>query len=345
MRGMMLTAGLGTRLRPLTERFAKPAVPFLGVPLLKYPLWLMRAAGVGELVLNSHWKAEQIAALASSIAAPDLQVHVSHEEGAPLGSGGGIWKARGLLDRRETGDTDSFLVSNGDEVILPHDPSVLARFRKEHSDSGALATILVMKHPLVGIQFGGVWCSPSGDVRGFGKDGSVFGLDAVGYHYIGLLLLHPRVFDYMPEGESNILYDVLAAAIAARETVRVVVSEFTWFETGNPRDFLHATGEALRLLDCASRAGSFATSPLKDKGLRNASLALRDITTTYWKTGTVLEHLDHALLMRAPGAVFTGALKGFAVLEEGAQVSSAVENIVVMPGVSVNASRTNEICL
>jgi mannose-1-phosphate guanylyltransferase len=342
---MMLTAGLGTRLRPVTDRFAKPAVPFLGIPLLKYPLWLLGAAGVDELVLNSHWKAEQISSLAREVSSADLRVHVSHEEGAPLGSGGGIWKARGWLDQRAVGDNDSFLVSNGDEVILPHDPAVLARFRSEHLSSGALASILVMKHPLVGIQFGGVWCSPSGDVRGFGKDGSSFGHDAQGYHYIGLLLLHPRVFDYMPEGESNILYDVLASAIAARETVRVVVSEFTWFETGNPRDFLHATGDALRLLDCASRAGSFATSPLKDKGLRNAALALRDITSTYWKTGTVLEHAGNALVMRAPGAVFNGSLKGFAVLEEGAQVSGAVENIVVMPGASVSAPRANEICL
>jgi NDP-sugar pyrophosphorylase family protein len=327
---MMLTAGLGTRLRPITDRFAKPAVPFLGIPLMKYPLWLMRAAGVDELVLNSHWKPEQITSLASSISSADLQVHVSHEDGVPLGSGGGIWKARGWLDKRAIGDNDSFFVANGDEVILPHDPSVL-----------------VMKHPLVGTQFGGVWCASDGAVRGFGKDGSVFGTDAVGYHYIGLLLLSPRVFDYMPAGESNILYDVLAAAIAAGEKVRAMVSEFTWFETGNPRDFLHATGEALRLLDVSSRVAVFATSPLKDKGLRNAALALRDITSMYWKAGTVLEHAGDALVMRAPGATFSGSLKGFAVLEEGAQVSGAasIENVVVMPGASVSTPRANEICL
>jgi mannose-1-phosphate guanylyltransferase len=314
---------------------------------MKYSLWLLRAAGVDELVLNSHWKAEQISSLASEVSSSSLRVHVSHEEGTPLGSGGGIWKARGWLDQRAVGDNDSFFVANGDEVILPHDPSVLASFKRAHSESDALATILVMKHPLVGTQFGGVWCSSSGDVRGFGKDGSKFGADSVGYHYIGLLLLSPRVFDYMPEGESNILYDTLAAAIAAREKVRVVVSEFTWFETGNPRDFLHATGEALTLLDCASRSGAVdvATSPLKDKGLRNAALALREITSEYWRRGTVLERSGSALVLHAPGAALSGSVSGFAVLEEGAVVSSAVSNVVVMPGVSVTTPRSDEICL
>ena len=264
----MLTAGLGTRLRPITNKWAKPAVPFLGIPLLKYPLYLMRAAGVTELVLNSHYKPEQIDSLAREISSADFPVHVSHESGAPLGAGGGIWKARKLLD-----DGGDFLVCNGDEVILPHDPLVLEKFKAAHAATSALATILVMKHPLVGKQFGGVWCAPDGSVRGFGKDAKAFGADSVGYHYIGLLLLNPRVFTYLPEGESNILYDGLTRAIAAGETVRAVVSDFTWFETGNPHDLLAATGEALALLD---------------HGHGEDARALRAITSRYWEKGTVL---------------------------------------------------------
>lgn len=340
----MLTAGLGTRLRPLTERFAKPAVPFLGVPLLRYPLFLMRAAGVDELVLNAHWKPEQISSLASSL--EGLRVHVSHEGGAaPLGSGGGIWQARGWLDQRAIGDNDSFLVSNGDEVILPHDPSVMARFVADHRASGALATVLVMKHPLVGTQFGGVWAGPDGLVRGFGKVGADFGADAIGYHYIGLLLLQPRVFDFMPSGESNILYDVLKSAIAAGERVRVLESQFTWFETGNPVDFLAATGEALHLLDCASRGASVAASPLKDRGLRSAATCLASIVSSAWAAGTRLDHVGGALVLRAPGSSLDGAVRGFAVLESGSSVRASVENIVAMPGAVVTESCASRICL
>jgi mannose-1-phosphate guanylyltransferase len=347
MRGMMLTAGLGTRLRPLTDRYAKPVVPFIGIPLLKFPLWLMQAAGVDELVLNSHWKPEQINELAQSMTSPSLRVHVSHEDGAPLGSGGGIWKARSWLDHRTIGDTDSFLVSNGDEVILPHDNQVLSKFREEHERTQALATILVMKHPLVGTQFGGVWCAPDGNVRGFGKSPSEFGADSIGYHYIGLLLMKPRVFDFMPEGESNILYDVLKSAIAAGEKIRVVVSEFTWFETGNPGDFLHATGEALHLLSCVNRSASFAESPLKDPGIRHAAQALKEITLANWPSGTSLSKQGEALVLMTPKSELSAgaSVKGFAVLEEGARITSAVENIVAMPGALVSTPMKNEICL
>ncbi len=347
MRGMMLTAGLGTRLRPITEKFAKPAVPFLGIPLLRYPLWLMQAAGVDELVLNSHWKPEQISELARSISSPRLRVHVSHEDGRLLGSGGGIWKARGWLDQRTSGDTDSFMVSNGDEVILPHDQQILAKFREAHELSQALATILVMKHPLVGTQFGGVWAGPDGAVRGFGKNATEYGADSIGFHYIGLLLLNPRVFDFMPEGESNILYDVLKSAIAAGEKVRIVESEFTWFETGNPRDFLHATGEALHLLNAVNKHASFAESPLKDPGIRHAAQALKEITLANWPSGTSLTKHGDALVLLAPQSELANgsSVKGFAVLEQGARITSAVENIVAMPGALVTAPLKNEICL
>ncbi len=329
MKGMMLTAGLGTRLRPITSKWAKPAVPFLGIPLLKYPLYLMRAAGVNELVLNSHYKSEQIDALAREIASADFPVHVSHEAAAPLGAGGGIWKARQWLD-----DGGDFLVCNGDEVILPHDPLVLEKFKAEHLRTSAVATILVMKHPLVGTQFGGVWCAPDGSVRGFGKDPKAFGADSVGYHYIGLLLLNSRVFSYLPEGESNILYDGLAKAIAAGETVRALVSDFTWFETGNPHDLLEATGEALRLLD---------------RGHGENARALKAITSLYWEKGTVFEKQNGALLLKAPLSTLSSSARvtGFAVLEKNAHVGdgASIENSILMPDAVVSTSAKNEIVI
>jgi mannose-1-phosphate guanylyltransferase len=240
MKGMMLTAGLGTRLRPVTDHYAKPAIPFLGVPLVHYPLALMREIGVDSLVLNTHYKAEQIEKLANELSTTHFQVTTSHESGAaPLGSGGGIAHAREHL----TGD---FLISNGDEVILPRRKGVMKDFFFAHQRDQSLATILVMRHPLVGTQFGGVWADIHGKVHGFGKNADAYP-GCVGYHYIGLLLLNERVFRYLPEGESNILYDALTQAIAAGERVNVIVDGFTWFETGNPSDFLEATGDALKL--------------------------------------------------------------------------------------------------
>ncbi|MEK7357448.1 MAG: sugar phosphate nucleotidyltransferase, partial [Bdellovibrionota bacterium] len=277
MKAMMLTAGLGTRLRPVTLTYAKPVVPFLGVPLASFGRAILEQAGAKSFVLNTHYLPEQIEAYAQAMRAEGLSVETSHEPGQPLGSGGGIWKARKLLE----GGGD-FLVANGDEIILPHDPKVMQNFVAAHRSRRALASILVMHHPLVGSQFGGVWCDAGGAVRGFGKDRSKFGDDAIGYHYIGILLLNDRVFEYLPAGESNILYDALSAAIAKGEVVQAVESTFSWFETGNPKDYLSGIKETVALLE---------------HGKSEDARALRELTRRFRMPGTPLEHRDAA---RAP---------------------------------------------
>jgi mannose-1-phosphate guanylyltransferase len=330
MKAMLLTAGLGTRLRPVTDHYAKPAVPFLNIPLLDYPIALLEEAKIQSLVLNTHYKPEQIANISSEIPAAHFTVHLSPEPGAPLGSGGGIWKAKSLLTTGgggKNGESD-FIVANGDEVILPHEAGVISRFINDHKSNRALATILVMKHPLVGIQFGGVWADASGNVKGFGKDRNVFEKstdgEITGYHYIGLLLLNERVFNYLPDGESNILYDALAKAIAAGEKVRAFVSNFTWFETGNAHDFLHASGEGLRLL--TGTAGD-------DKKF------LEKITDRFWTPGTRIEKTPTALILRGVDCRIENdaELKGFVVLGDGCRVEkkSFIENSVLLPGAQV----------
>lgn len=313
MKAMILAAGLGTRLRPITDTVAKPAVPFLNIPLLYYSVALLEQAGVDSLVLNTHYKAEQVEAVAKRIPGFTGSVAFSHEPGAPLGSGGGIWKARQNLL------SDHFFLANADEVILPHDPQILQRLMTEHRESHALATILVMRHPLVGTQFGGVWADQDGNVRGFGKDGKQFGSDVSGYHYIGLQMLNPRILNYLPEGESNILYDGIAAGIKAGEIVRVIESSFTWYETGNPKDFMHASGDALKLL--AESADNEATR------------FLRRMCRRFWTPGTELKRTENGVfLLGANSIIEPGAtLKGFAVIADNTLIktNTTIENTVV----------------
>lgn len=331
MKAMMLTAGLGTRLRPVTNVYAKPAIPFLGVPLAQYGRVLLEKAGATSFVMNTHYMPEQIEAVAQRMRDQGLEVSTSHEAGEPLGSGGGIWKARPLLE----GGGD-FLVANGDEIILPHRADVMREFVTAHRSRKALASILVMHHPLVGTQFGGVWCDGKGNVRGFGKDGSKFGADAIGYHYIGILMLNDRIFGYLPAGESNILYDALAAAIARGETVQAIESTFTWFETGNPKDFLTAVKEAL---------------PLIEHGQGEDAILLRAITNRFSAPGTSLERREGALIYAAPDALAPklAELKGVIVLEKGAEIEAgaSVENCVLFSGARVRRGeqRKNELVL
>jgi mannose-1-phosphate guanylyltransferase len=332
MKAMILAAGLGTRLRPITEKFAKPAVPFLNIPLLYYPLFLMEQTGrVDGLVLNTHHLPEQIEKLASRL--PEFgfnfDIAFSNESGAPLGSGGGIWKARSLLE-----GSGNFLVANGDEVILPHDSTIMQTLVEKHETSKALCTILTMKHPHVGTQFGGVWADPNGDVLGFGKDASKFPEGTTGYHYIGILLLNDRIFKYLPEGESNIFYDVMVRAIAEGEKVQVQVGSFTWFETGNPTDFLHATDEALSLLA---------------KGKGEDAKVLKKISERFWKNDSrFIEKAGVRMVVAKSAKVSVNAkLDGFVVIGENASVGKAAEidNAVLLPEAHARDSSTlrNEI--
>ncbi len=313
---MLLTAGLGTRLRPVTDLLAKPAVPFLGTPLMFYPAHLLREVGVKDITVNVHWKPAQVENLTKTLNAQGLRTHVSPETCSPLGSGGGIWKARTYLDGAD------FWVCNGDEVILPRQSQTLERVQAEHLKHSSLATIALMRHPLVGTQFGGVWCDAGKNVLGFGKDRSKFPAATDGFHYIGILLLSPRIFNYLPAGESNILYDAIAAGIAKGESVRAVVDDYTWYETGNPKDFLHATGDALELFE--NGAGVDAET------LRSILKSFNGTDYEFTKSSNCAAVYKHRTAYVASDAI----LNGFVVLEKGSRIEAGAEikNCVLMPG-------------
>jgi mannose-1-phosphate guanylyltransferase len=242
MTAMVLAAGLGTRLRPYTERIAKPALPFLNIPLLYYPVLLLESAGTDTLVFNGHHHPQQIQKLAENIPGFGGKTRFTIEKEKPLGSGGGIWNARKHL--KGTGD---FFVANGDEVIISHSLDILRDLREAHQKAGAFATILVMRHPEVGSKFGGVWTDSELRVHGFGKTppaGGPKNLD--GFHYVGILLVSDEILNYLPEGESNLLYDGLMGAIKDGHLVQTFPAELLWFETGNITDYLSGISGCLQ---------------------------------------------------------------------------------------------------
>ena len=235
---MILAAGLGTRLAPYTDTLAKPAIPFLNIPLFYYSIALLQAGefSLGECIINSHHKADQIRDLAKKL--KGIKTEVTFEKEKPLGSGGGVWFAREFLK-----DEKDFVVTNGDEVILPTHLELMNKMLARHLQSGAIATLLVKRDPRVGSQFGGVWTDQARKVYGFGKQSPQLGLE--GLHYVGVMILNGRALKYFPEGESNILYDAVMSARKDGEKVEAYIDDCRWFETGNVKDYLIATGEVL----------------------------------------------------------------------------------------------------
>ena len=232
---MILAAGLGTRLNPYSLEKPKPAIPFLGVPLAFYSLALLDKMKFKQIVVNTHHLSQQVETLFQSVVLPCKSLRFTLEKEQPLGSGGGINFAREYLAKR--GD---FLVMNGDEVILPHDPWLMREFITYHKQTKNLATLLVMKHPEVGSTFGGVWVDDRNNVKCFSKK-PVDGL--VGYHFLGVIVFRDEIFHYFknPVQDENILYETLTFALQKNESASIYCCEAEWFESGNPKDFVSSS--------------------------------------------------------------------------------------------------------
>lgn len=135
MKAMIFAAGLGTRLRPLTANKPKALVEIGGMPLLEIAIRRLQKHGVTELVVNVHHFAEQIIYFLQQRGHFGLTIHISHERGQLLNTGGGLKKAAHWLEG------GPFLVMNAD-VLTNMDFSKLL---STHRASGALATLAVRR--------------------------------------------------------------------------------------------------------------------------------------------------------------------------------------------------------
>lgn len=172
MKAMILAAGKGERMRPLTLTTPKPLVRAGGVPLIEYHLRALAAAGFTEIVINHAWLGQQIEDYLGD--GSRYGVHIQYSpEGEPLETGGGIFRALPLL-----GD-DAFVVVNGD-IWTDYDFSVL------HQPIPGLAHLVLADNPAH---------HPRGDfqlVDGQVRDGKP---DADTLTYSGIAVLHPQLFD------------------------------------------------------------------------------------------------------------------------------------------------------
>ncbi len=234
MRAMILCAGLGTRLRPLTTRWPKPAVPFLGQPLFRYNLAVLKRAGVTAVGINTHHLPEEMRRVAEAeCQRAGMSLTVSHEP-VIQGTGGGI---RGLRRFLEEGD---FIVFNGD-ILYAVD---LAPIVKEHRASGAAATMVLLPMP-EGEKYAAVECDANGHVRriaGHGPGGE--GLTS--WHFTGVHVMTPAVFDFMArEGEEDINRAVYPRMIHQGLIVRGHVAPGWWSDVGTPGRYLAAQRDVL----------------------------------------------------------------------------------------------------
>jgi NDP-sugar pyrophosphorylase family protein len=232
---LVLTAGLGTRLRPLTFVRAKPAVPIGGEPLVRRIIRWLRSAGVSDLVLNLHHLPETIAAVIGDGSDLDVRVRYSWEQPVVLGTAGGAKRALPIINQRGTG---TFLIVNGDTLTDVDLPALLSA----HGDSGALVTLALVPNDQPE-KYGGVVLDAGSRVNGFVRPGRT----AVGsYHFVGVQAAHPSAFDDVPDDvPANSIGDVYDRLIARSPgAIRGFVTNAAFWDVGTIADY-RATSAAL----------------------------------------------------------------------------------------------------
>jgi MurNAc alpha-1-phosphate uridylyltransferase len=172
MKAMILAAGKGERMRPLTLTTPKPLVRAGGVPLIEYHLRALAAAGFTEIVINHAWLGQQIEDYLGDGSRYGVSIEYS-AEGEPLETGGGIFRALPLL-----GD-EAFLVVNGD-IWTDYDFSVL------HQPINGLAHLVLADNPAH---------HPSGDFSLIGTQVEDAQPQSATLTYSGIAVLHPQLFD------------------------------------------------------------------------------------------------------------------------------------------------------
>jgi len=263
LRAFVLAAGLGTRLRPLTDRWPKPAVPFLGAPLLRRTFTVLQRAGVDRVAVNTHHLPERMAQVAREEGSRlGLAVTVVHEA-VIQGTAGGLRGMQAALP-----GNDPVVAWNGDILFAPD----LAAILESHRRWGAAATMVLLPMP-GGRSYGAVEVDAGGSVRRISGVGAA-GAGLTPWHFSGVHVLSSAVFAAMkPSGPEDINRE-LYPRLFASGGVRGLIVEGGWSDLGSPATYLDAQADVLAgrmedpLLDRAGGSGRRAPGPLLATGAR-----------------------------------------------------------------------------
>jgi MurNAc alpha-1-phosphate uridylyltransferase len=222
-RAMALAAGLGLRMRPLTERMPKPMVPVAGSTLIDRTLDWLHGSGIDTTVVNTAYLAEMLEAHLATRRAP--RIIVSREE-VPLETGGGIFRALPHFENVP------FFAVNSDALTLDGASPALPRMAKQWQDKHMDALLLL---------------HPAEEAVGYDGEGDFF-LERDGrlrrrqqgeqapYVFTGVQILHPRLFREAPASpfSMNLLYNRLMDKEGRLPNIAGLVHDGAWLHVGDP---------------------------------------------------------------------------------------------------------------
>jgi MurNAc alpha-1-phosphate uridylyltransferase len=234
MRAIILAAGLGTRLKPLTDHTPKALVHFKGMPMVERVVRKLAGAGIWQIMVNVHHYAGAVAAFLERLEVEGVELHISDESSLLMDTGGALLKARQFLK-----EGDCFIVHNVDVFTNLNIPALIRR----HREGGALATLAVKKRPTSrSLLFDGAGClcgwvhnetgekrmvrTPAGSVEDFGNT-CVQVIDA------GFL-------DFFPETRPRSLTDMYLELAGQHRIGPFIHNGDYWYDLGRYENFIKA---------------------------------------------------------------------------------------------------------
>ena len=319
MKAMVLAAGLGERMKPLTWDCAKPALPLLNRPAILHLLEHLARNGVDQVAINLHYRPDSIRTLQPLIQALGLRVYFSQEV-TILGTAGGLKKAEPFL-------ADGTLIMVNSDFVTDC-PILLAC--DHHRQTGSLAT-LVLSPFEAGTEYGAVEMDPSGRIlRIAGRPGTETGAEK--YHFTGIHIMEPAIFrEIHPGVKVEINREIYPRLIESGATISGYVHRGFWRELGTPQRYLQGSldllerGDAGYLQRSRLREGVYSSSPI---------FALRGTAEPPFLAGEGLE--------MAGDAFAAGVILGNRVKLQG---RSSLLRSILWDGVVVGKGSTLEDCI
>jgi len=232
MKAMILAAGLGTRLRPLTNTIPKPLLPISGTPLIVWNLLLLKRHGFQDVVINLHHLGPMIEQTLGNGSRYGVRIIYSREP-VILGTGGGLKQAEPHFSG------ESVLVLNGD-TLVELDLGALCAFHQQRS---AAATLVVREDPEAA-RWGLLEMDSDNRIVRITGNGKAESGPIQPRMFAGIHILHPRLLRDVPKGKESSIIDPYVAAIQRGERVLGFDCEGYWSDIGTPERYAQAEHDA-----------------------------------------------------------------------------------------------------
>ena len=307
MRAMVMAAGLGTRLKPLTLEVPKPMVPVANRPIMEHVLGLLRRHNLGEVIANLHWFPEAIRGRFGDGSELGIELTYSYEERL-LGTAGGVRNARGFFG------SEPFCVMAAD-ALTDIDLGALAR---AHRENDWIATLAVKRVSDVS-EFGVIVTGADGRVQGFQeKPDPAEALSDLANCMI--YVLEPEVFEHFPDRqEVDFALDLFPALLEHDAPFGVHVADAYWNDVGSLGEFVQGNLDVVTGAVEVEPAGRLVDAGAGDVAAEGVELHGRALIADGASIGDRVR-LDGPLVVGPDVRIGAGAMVRESVLLSGAEV-------------------------